>query len=141
MIKSIPIPDKYIRTARKWIDKMNTGVMTVYNFIPVKEKDSGFTDFKLEAVLTDIPCRLSYQDKQSATQNEPAKALKSVRVITAVDVDIQEGSILEITFNGQTQKYKQAGRTHVNDFRKSIPLEIYEEHAVGNNEIYDGSLE
>lgn len=139
MNKSIPIPDKYLRACRKWIDKMNTGSMTVYNYEPVEEEDSGITDFKLVPVLTEVPCRLSYQDKQSATKNEPSQALKNIRVITSLDVDIKEGSILEITFDGETHKYKQAGRTHINDFRKSIPLEVYEEHAV--KEIYEGGTE
>lgn len=136
MNKSVPIPDKYLRAARKWIDKLNTGRMTIFNYEPVKE-DSGFTDFEFKPVLTDIPCRLSYQDKQTATNNEPAEALKNVRVITSLDVDIPAGSVLEITFDGETHKYKQAGRTHINDFRKSTPLEIYEEHAV--KEVYPGN--
>ncbi len=135
MIKSVPIPDKYIRAGRKWIDKLNTGSMTIYSYEPVEE-DSGITDFNLIPIETDVPCRLSYQDKESATKNEPAQALKNVRVITSLDVDVKEGAILEITYNGETHKYKQAGKTHINDFRKSIPLEVYEEHAV--NEIYEG---
>lgn len=138
MEKSIPVADKYIRTARKWIDKLNTGRMTIFNYEPTEE-ESGITEFELVPIQEDVPCRLSYQDKQSATKDEPAQALKSIRVITALDVDIKEGSILEITFNGVTQKYKQAGRTHINDFRKSTPLEIYEEHAVA--EIYEGENE
>lgn len=139
MKKSVPIPDKYIRAGRKWIKKMNTGSMTIYSYEPVEEEDSGITDFKLVPVYTKIPCRLAYQDKQSASKDEPAQALKNVRVITSLDVDIQEGAILEITFDGETHKYKQAGKTHTNDFRKSIPLEVYEEHAV--KEIYEGGSE
>ncbi len=139
MDKSVPIPDKYLRACRKWIDKMNTGVMTVYEFEPVVEEDSGITDFELTPVLTDIPCRLSYQDKQAATKDEPAQADKRVRVITAVDVDVKEGAVLEITYDGETHKYKQAGKTHINDFRKSIPLEAYEEHTV--IDVYEGGSE
>lgn len=139
MIKSIPVPDEYILTGQEWIDKLNTGVMTVYEFKPVIEEDSGITDFKLVPVLTDIPCRLGFQGKESASMNEPAQANKPSRVITAIDVDVKEGAVLEITFRGETYKCKRAGKTHTNDFRKSIPVETYEEHTVKS--IYEGELE
>ncbi len=139
MEKSIPVPDRYIRAARKAFDSLNTGVMTVYQEIPTEDPDTGVTDFKLTPTLEDIPCRLSYQSKEAATKNEPAQANKSVRVVTSLDYIIPAGSILEVTFNGCTQKYKQAGVAHRNDFRQSIPLEIYEEHAV--EEVYEGENE
>lgn len=139
MEKSIPVPDRYIRAGRKAIDLLNTGKMTVYQNIPHEDEETGITEFEFKAVLEDIPCRLSYQDKQSATKNEPAQALKSCRVVTSLDYIIPEGSILKVTFNGYTQKFKQTGKPHRNDFRQSIPVETYEEHAV--REIYEGEYE
>lgn len=139
MSKSIPIPDKYIRAARKAFDSLNTGKMTVYQHIPTEDVKTGITKFELVPTLVDIPCRLSYQDKQSTTKNEPAQALKEVRVVTSLDYTIPDGSIFEVSFNGHTQKFKQSGKPHRNDFRQSIPLETYEEHAV--KEIYEGEYE
>ena len=139
MKKSIPVPDEYIRTWKVYSDKLKTDTMTVYNFEPVLDEESGITDFKLVPVLTDVPCRIANQDKQSATENEPARVPKSIRITVSNDIDIKPGSIIELLIDGEKVKYKQSGQEHNNDVRKSIPLEIYEEHAV--KEIYEGNLE
>lgn len=139
MKKSIPVPDEYIRTWKVYSDKLKTDTMTVYNFEPVLDEESGITDFKLVPVLTDVPCRIANQDKQSATENEPARVPKSIRITVSNDIDIKPGSIIELLIDGEKVKYKQSGQEHINDVRKSIPLEIYEEHAV--KEIYEGNLE
>lgn len=139
MEKSIPVPDKYIRAGRKWIDKLNTGRMTVYNYTPIEKKDTGVTGFNLDVVLRDVPCRIAYQDKEAATKDEPAEANKSIRIVTSLDYKIPEGSILKVTYDGETEIYKQSGKRHRNDFRYSIPVEIFEEHVV--SEIYEGEYE
>lgn len=139
MVKSIPVPDSVMEVAQEALDSFLTGTMTVYRQLPYTNPDTGITEFKLTPVLQDIPCRLGYQDKQPATENEPARAEKASRVITTLEYNIPAGSVFEITFRGVTDKYKQSGRPHRNDFRQSIPIEIYEEHAVSY--VYEGENE
>lgn len=132
------IPERYQRTSRKFLESLNTGLMNIYEN-QAYEEESGITKFKFVQTYKDIPCRLSFQDKQTATRNEPAIADKDVHVITVPEFFIPSGAIIEITFGGVTNKYKQAGRTHHNDFRNSTPLVLYEEHVVSKE--YDGVYE
>lgn len=132
-MNSLPINDRIVEQGRLAIESLMTGRMNAYAY-GSQTNEYGLTRYSERIkYLENIPCRLSYQDKKPAEGNAPAEADREIRVAFPIYYDILPGSVLEIEFLGKTRLYKQAGRVHVNDFRKKMVLELLEEHINEND--------
>lgn len=81
-------------------------------------------------VLTDEPCRMSYNYEQSTNmENGAAVVSQSIRLFIRPDLVIKPGSVIEITQHGVTQKYKGSGSPAVYCNHQEITLELYSNEA------------
>lgn len=122
-------PDYVIGTinplARLW-----TGRATIYEYKDDVDPITHQTTQKETVVLSDEPCRMSYNYEQSTNmQSGAAVVSQSIRLFIRPDLKINPGSVIEITQHGVTQKYKGSGSPAVYCNHQEITLELYDNEA------------
>lgn len=105
------------------------GKCTVYEYRDITHPNTYQTTQELTPVLTDEPCRLSYNREQATNiQNGAAVVSQSITLFIRPDLVIKAGSVIEITQNGTTEKYKGSGKPAVYTNHQEIVLELYEDN-------------
>ena len=109
-----------------------TGKATIYEYQNVTDPDT-FLDTQDEVtVVTDEPCRVSFShDSVNQVVDSVEGVPKAMQVITLFirpDLVIKPGSIIEVTQNNRTTKYKGASVPSVYTNHQEIMLELYEEY-------------
>ena len=107
---------------------------TIYEFVDTTDPDTHQTIQTLKAVVTDEPCRLSFSQvmSQSTTTQIVQGAAEQVQIIKLFlrpDITINAGSVIEVTQNGVTTKYKRSSVPAIYTQHQEVTLELYEERA------------
>ena len=110
------------------------GKCTIYEFVDTTDPDTHQTIQPLKAVVTDEPCRLSFSQvmSQSTTTQIVQGAAEQVQIIKLFlrpDITINAGSVIEVTQNGVTTKYKRSSVPAIYTQHQEVTLELYEERA------------
>lgn len=106
------------------------GTCTVYEYQEITDLTTFQTTHELAAVLTNEPCRLSYQKEQSTNiANGAAVISQSITLFIRPDIAIKEGSVIDITQHGVTTRYKGSGKPAVYTNHQEIVLKLYEDNA------------
>lgn len=110
------------------------GKCTIYEFVDTTDPDTHQTIQTLKAVVTDEPCRLSFSQvmSQSTTTQIVQGAAEQVQIIKLFlrpDITINAGSVIEVTQNGVTTKYKRSSVPAIYTQHQEVTLELYEERA------------
>ena len=110
------------------------GKCTIYEFVDTTDPDTHQTIQTLKAVVTDEPCRLSFSRvmSQSTTTQIVQGAAEQVQIIKLFlrpDITINAGSVIEVTQNGATTKYKRSSVPAIYTQHQEVTLELYEERA------------
>lgn len=110
------------------------GKCTIYEYQDKTDPNTHQTTQELVAVVTDEPCRLS-QNRVSHNQSD----LVSVSGVPYVnelivlflrpDLRIKAGSVIEVTQNNVTEKYKRSSKPAIYSNHQEVTLELYEENA------------
>ena len=107
-----------------------TGRATIYEYQDITDPETFQTKQELVPVLEDEPCRLSYNREQSTDiQNGAAVISQGITIFVRPDLKIKTGSVIDITQNGVTERYKGSGQPAVYSQHQEITLELYEENA------------
>lgn len=107
-----------------------TGRATIYEYQPVTDPETFQTKSELVAVVVDEPCRLSYNREQATNiQNGAAVVSQGITVFIRPDLKIKNGSVMDITQNNVTERYKGSGQPAVYSKHQEITLELYEDNA------------
>ena len=107
-----------------------SGKCTIYEFQDTVDPLTYQTTQKEVAVLEDEPCRLSYNKEQATNiSNGAAVVSQSITLFIRPDLVINPGSVIEITQNGVTEKYKGSGQPAVYSNHQEIILQLYEDNA------------
>lgn len=107
-----------------------TGKCTIYEYQDVTHPNTYQTTQEEVAVLVDEPCRLSYNHEQATNiANGAAVVSQSITLFIRPDLVIKPGSVIEITQNGVTEKYKGSGQPAVYSNHQQIILQLYEDNA------------
>lgn len=107
-----------------------TGKCTIYEYQDVTDPDTYQTTQREVPVLVDEPCRLSYNHEQATNiANGAAVVSQSITLFIRPDLEIKAGSVIEITQNGVTEKYKGSGKPAVYTNHQQIILQLYEDRA------------
>ena len=107
-----------------------TGRCTIYEYQDVTHPNTFQTVQQEVAVVVDEPCRLSYNHEQATNiQNGAAVVSQSIMLFIRPDLVIKPGSVIEITQNGVTEKYKGSGQPAVYSNHQQIVLQLYEDNA------------
>lgn len=112
--------------AREAIESLYDGLCTITEHKKVKKEDKS-TTFEEVVVLSEQPCRLSFQTINSTSQTETgASALTQiVKVFLAPDIQVKPGSKLTITQNNTTAEYKSSGEPAYYTTHQEIVLELF----------------
>jgi hypothetical protein len=107
-----------------------TGRCTIYEYQDVKDEETYQSTQKLVPVLEDEPCRLSYNHEQATDIRSGAAVVsQSITLFIRNDLVIKPGSVISITQNGVTEKYKGSGQPAIYSNHQEIVLQIYEDNA------------
>lgn len=105
------------------------GRCTIYEYQHVTDPETYQTTAKLVPVLENEPCRLSYNHEQSTNiQSGAAVVSQSITLFIRKDLEIKPGSVLEITQNDVTEKYKGSGQPAIYSRHQQIILQLYEDN-------------
>ena len=117
---------KAYTAARKAIESTFRGVASVYVYDTVKDEKTKLQRSGEVCVLTDVPCKVSFESNTSAAQTETAaKLAQSIRVFVSPDVDIKPGSKLLVQQNGATTAYKCTGQPAIYPTHREYNLELF----------------
>ena len=106
------------------------GKATIYEYQEVTDPETYQTTHQLSPVVTDEPCRLSHSRESTVNIINGAPYVEQTIVLfIRPDLTIKEGSVIQVTQNGVTNKYKRASKSAVYTNHQEITLELYEEHA------------
>lgn len=105
------------------------GRCTIFEYQDITNPTTYQTTQELVPVLTDEPCRISYNREQSTNiQSGAAVVSQSITLFIRPDLVIKPGSVIEITQHGVTEKYKGSGQPAVYCNHQEIVLELYEDN-------------
>lgn len=105
-----------------------TGKCTIYEYQSVTDQETFQTTKKEVPVLIDEPCRLSYNyDQTTNIQSGAAVVSQSIKLFIRPDLKIKPGSVIEVTQNNVTEKYKGSGKPSVYTNHQEITLQLYED--------------
>lgn len=116
---------KELEKAKKAIQSLWTGVCNIFGFKDTEDK-YGATSHAEVALFENLPCRLSFKNISQTNQTESfAVSSQVVKLFIAPDVYVPPGSVIEVTQNGITRKYKHSGISAVYTNHQEIVLEAY----------------
>ena len=118
-----------LKQAREAIQSMWTGICNIFWFKNSKNK-YGTVVSEVKELYKNIPCRLSFKNTSQTEQTESAaKTSQVVKLFIAPEVYVPPGSIVEVTQNGVTRKYKHSGISAVYTNHQEIILDVEQEKA------------
>ena len=120
-----------MRTA-KAIQSMWIGRCTVYHFADQTDPVTHKTTQVLTPIVTDEPCRVSYQrefTKPSKLVDGAAVVEQRIILFVRPDLDVPSGSVVEVTQRGHTIKYKRSAEPMIYTNHQEVWLELYEDNA------------
>lgn len=89
--------------------------------------EAGITQFKQNQVLSNIPCRICYKDISSSIKGKISDYVtQKIILMVMPDVQISDGSIVEVFKNGEKSVYKKMGRAAVYDNHKEFEMILRE---------------
>ncbi len=120
---------KELEKAKKAIQSLWTGVCNIFGFKDTEDK-YGATIHTEVMLFENLPCRLSFKNISQTNQTESfAVSSQVVKLFIAPDVYVPPGSIIEVTQNGITRKYKHSGISAVYTNHQEIILDLYDRRA------------
>ena len=113
---------------RAAIEKTYTGRMTLYESVNKQNEDTKITEKIKEIVAEDVPCRVSYKNISTVSEQDGAyKAVQEIKLFCSPDVNVTEGTTLVITQNGATNTYEKSGTPAMYTYHQEIILSLVEE--------------
>ena len=106
------------------------GKATIYEYQETTDSETWETTHGLVPMVVDEPCRLSHKQETTANiANGAPSVTQSIVLFIRPDLVIKEGSVIEITQHGVTEKYKRASKPSVYTNHQEVTLELYEDNA------------
>lgn len=107
-----------------------SGRCTIWEYENVTDPDNFQTSQREVIVVEDEPCRISF-NTEAVTNPESgvAEMTQFTMLFIRPDLEIVAGSIIEVTQNGRTTKYRRSGKPAVYTNHQEICLTLYEENA------------
>nr|DAQ01660.1 MAG TPA: head closure knob [Caudoviricetes sp.] len=116
---------KELEKAKKAIQSLWTGVCNIFGFKDVEDKYGATTHAEV-TLFENLPCRLSFKNISQTSQTESfAVSSQVVKLFITPEVYVPPGSMIEVTQNGVTRKYKHSGISAVYTNHQEIVLEAY----------------
>ena len=113
---------------KKELQRLYTGKATVYVYSWETDKNK-VQKKTCTAILTDIPCRLSYDRKVNNEQDTTGDILQDITMICDPSYNIPAGSKIVITQNGATRTYRCSSDPAVYESHQEVELTTYRKKA------------
>ena len=111
--------------SRLWI-----GRATISEYREVTDPITWQTRHDLVPVVVDEPCRLSHRSENTVGVSGGAPYVaQTIILFIRPDLVIKEGSVIEITQHGVTNKYKRASKPAIYTNHQEVALDLYEDNA------------
>ena len=124
-----PLTDEIIALKREAVESLYTGIMKVYEYPKIKNPKTGIEKPLEYFKYSDVPCRISSQGGGTTNKTDKKPVIsKGISVICPPEYEIKAGSRLEITFNGETNRYKLAGEKKLYSDHQTIEIELEKEN-------------
>jgi hypothetical protein len=116
---------------RAVLERLYEDRCTISVAAPVLDPDTNITSMQWEDVVTDEPCRLSFEAvKSPETAEGAAKVSQTVQLFLSSDTDVLPGSRISVERpGGFIRQYRLSGEPAVYGSHQEIPLELEEERA------------
>ena len=106
------------------------GKCTISEYKSVTDPDTYQTTQELVTVVTDEPCRLSHRQESLVNVSTGVPYVSQTIVLfIRPDLEIKEGSVIEVTQHGVTNKYKRSSKPAIYTNHQEVSLELYEDNA------------
>lgn len=106
------------------------GKATIYEYQEITDPITYQTNSELVPVVVDEPCRLSHKRESTVDINNGVPYVSQTIVLfIRPDLNIKEGSVIEVTQHSTTTKYKRASKPAVYTRHQEVALELYEDNA------------
>lgn len=111
------------------------GKCTIYEYQNITDPDTYQTTQQLVPVITDEPCRLSQSTIARTSDGfvNVSGGIPNVEQIITLfirpDLTIKDGSVIEVTQHGVTNRYKGSSIPAVYTNHQEITLELYKDYA------------
>ncbi|MGL5514387.1 MAG: hypothetical protein ACRDBM_14295, partial [Sporomusa sp.] len=100
-----------MNAVRKAIESMYKALCTVYEYQPVKDPDTKISVSQPVAVLTDQPCRLSFQTITDTSMHDGAGVpTQVIKLFLPPEIVINPGSKITVAQNGVSTDYQLSGK-------------------------------
>jgi hypothetical protein len=106
------------------------GKATISEYQEVTDPETFQTKHQLVPVVIDEPCRLSHSRESTVDVSSGAPYVtQHIILFIRPDLKIKEGSVIEVTQHGVTNKYKRASKPSIYTNHQEVELELYEDNA------------
>lgn len=106
------------------------GRCTIWEYVDKTDPITYQTTQEEVVAVENEPCRISFS---SEAVTNPTTGIAQMTQFTVLfirpDLDIAPGSIIEVTQNGKTTKYRRSGKPAVYTNHQEIRLTLYEDYA------------
>ncbi len=114
---------------RKAVEKLYDGVCNVVEHKSFA-KSNHSTAFEDTVIYENIPCRLSFQSLNTASESGGAGEIRqTVKLFVSPEFEIKAGCKIEVTQNGKTLLFKSSGEPARYETHQEIMLEPFERWA------------
>lgn len=115
---------------RKSLEKLYTDICTVYGFEKVRNPETKRTGIEPVKKYENIPCRISFKNINSSQEGDSHSTVSQITVLfISHEISIKEGSIIEVTRQGQVLKFESSGIPALYPSHQEIVLKNYKEKA------------
>jgi len=128
-VVSMILTQKMIAAMRKAMESMYDDTCDVIEHQKETDPVTKKTGFKDTVVLLAQPCRLSYKSIPATGDGDTASASQEIKLFVSPDVEVKEGSKIEVTHKGKTEAFKRSGKPAVYETHQEISLVLFDRWA------------
>lgn len=115
------------KAARRAQEATYEGFCTIVEYRTERNEKTKLSEEKEMVVEESLPCKLSFEKLNTASQTETATAVfQGVKLFLAPEVRVSSGSKLVVTQNGVTEEYCASGKPAIYPTHQEIILELFE---------------
>lgn len=116
----------YLRSARAALEKLYTAVCSIYEYEDVQDAETGIVHKEETAVITNQPCRLSFESLSPTSGTDTAGAAsQSLKLFLAPEITVKAGSKVVAICEGRTGEYSSSGVPAVYPTHQEVMLELF----------------
>ncbi len=118
-----------IKKAKKAVESLYDDTCTIYTYKQIKNAKTGVTEQQKDVYAENIPCRISFSNFPSTSDDEQAKITQGVKLFINPEIKIPAGSFITITRQKTMTNYACTGQPAIYKTHQEINLELYKDYA------------